>query len=161
MIELSFDRLLDGVVRDDGAEVARLALALLIGRATVVGLKLLNTSRKHTRQVFVDMFMAAMCRDGLSQESEPRAKVSLLDTQLAMSDTTPVDGGDVPQVIPPKKPRRPKGYNPRPLPPSPFNLPPPVPVFEEHNGLRKVKPYMYEFQSFAKERWQGRTLIDV
>lgn len=61
----------------------------------------------------------------------------------------------------PKKTKPAKGTSPRQLPPSPFNLPPAVPVFEERDGLRKVKPYMFEFQSYAKERWQNRTLLDV
>ncbi|MBW0512561.1 hypothetical protein O181_052276 [Austropuccinia psidii MF-1] len=30
----------------------------------------------------------------------------------------------------------------------------------EH-GLRKVKPYLFEFSTFAKERWRGRSVIDV
>jgi hypothetical protein len=42
-----------------------------------------------------------------------------------------------------------------------FALPPPLPEYYEDQGLRKVKPYMFAFQSYAKERWQGRTLIDV
>ncbi|GAA5879372.1 hypothetical protein JCM1840_006025 [Sporobolomyces johnsonii] len=42
-----------------------------------------------------------------------------------------------------------------------FALPPPQPQYFEDGGLRKVKPYMFAFQSWAKERWQGRTLIDI
>lgn len=66
-----------------------------------------------------------------------------------------------------------------------FALPPPKPEYYEENGLRKVAPYMYAlasppssrrlesllradasrrrftFHSWAKERWQERTLIDV
>jgi len=29
------------------------------------------------------------------------------------------------------------------------------------NGLRKVQPYLFEFSTFAKERWRGRSVIDV
>ncbi|CAG0894503.1 unnamed protein product [Darwinula stevensoni] len=29
------------------------------------------------------------------------------------------------------------------------------------NGLRKVYPYFFTFTSFAKERWMGRTIIDI
>ncbi|GAA5974405.1 hypothetical protein JCM11641_005264 [Rhodosporidiobolus odoratus] len=42
-----------------------------------------------------------------------------------------------------------------------FALPPPKPEYYEHNGLRKVRPYIFTFKSFAKERWQDRTLIDI
>ncbi|BGP52534.1 hypothetical protein JCM8202v2_000089 [Rhodotorula sphaerocarpa] len=42
-----------------------------------------------------------------------------------------------------------------------FALPPPRPVYYEEHGLRKVMPYMYTFNSWTKERWQDRTLIDV
>ncbi|GAA5991419.1 hypothetical protein JCM10908_003305 [Rhodotorula pacifica] len=42
-----------------------------------------------------------------------------------------------------------------------FALPPPRPEYYEESGLRKVAPYMYTFHSWAKERWQERTLIDV
>ncbi|TKA56452.1 hypothetical protein B0A53_02023 [Rhodotorula sp. CCFEE 5036] len=42
-----------------------------------------------------------------------------------------------------------------------FALPPPKPDYYEENGLRKVAPYMFTFHSWAKERWQERTLIDV
>ncbi|KAK4057726.1 hypothetical protein OIO90_001374 [Microbotryomycetes sp. JL221] len=42
-----------------------------------------------------------------------------------------------------------------------FALPPPKPRYYTQHGLRKVQPYMYAFQSYAKQRWQGRTLIDV
>ena len=33
-------------------------------------------------------------------------------------------------------------------------------VFED-DGIRSVKPYIYEFITFAKGRWLGRTLIDI
>ncbi|GAA5877462.1 hypothetical protein JCM3774_001619 [Rhodotorula dairenensis] len=42
-----------------------------------------------------------------------------------------------------------------------FALPPPKPEYYEESGLRKVAPYMFTFHSWAKERWQERTLIDV
>uniref|UniRef100_A0A0K3CAR6 Pseudouridine synthase n=1 Tax=Rhodotorula toruloides TaxID=5286 RepID=A0A0K3CAR6_RHOTO len=52
-----------------------------------------------------------------------------------------------------------KGTSRKEIPPpsGAFALPPPKPEYFEENGLRKVKPYMFAFQSFAKERWQGRT----
>lgn len=28
-------------------------------------------------------------------------------------------------------------------------------------GLRKVRPYYYKYQAFAKGRWMGRSLIEV
>lgn len=35
------------------------------------------------------------------------------------------------------------------------------PTYLFENGLRKVKPYYFEYKTFAKERWYGRTLLDV
>ncbi|BGO88440.1 hypothetical protein JCM10020v2_000055 [Rhodotorula toruloides] len=56
-----------------------------------------------------------------------------------------------------------KGTSRKEIPPpsGAFALPPPKPEYFEENGLRKVKPYMFAFQSFAKERWQGRTVLDI
>ncbi|BGP36133.1 hypothetical protein JCM10449v2_000031 [Rhodotorula kratochvilovae] len=48
-----------------------------------------------------------------------------------------------------------------PAPTGAFALPPAKPQYYDDGGLRKVKPYMYVFESWAKERWQGRTLIDI
>ncbi|GAA5827962.1 hypothetical protein JCM11251_005669 [Rhodosporidiobolus azoricus] len=48
-----------------------------------------------------------------------------------------------------------------PPPTGAFALPPPKPQYYEENGLRKVRPYMFAFQSWAKERWQNRTLLDI
>ncbi|TNY23226.1 pseudouridine synthase [Rhodotorula diobovata] len=48
-----------------------------------------------------------------------------------------------------------------PPPTGAFALPPPKPHYFEDGGLRKVKPYMFTFESWAKERWQGRTLLDI
>ncbi|GAA6054953.1 hypothetical protein JCM3770_004067 [Rhodotorula araucariae] len=48
-----------------------------------------------------------------------------------------------------------------PAPTGAFALPPATPKYYDDGGLRKVKPYMYVFESWAKERWQGRTLLDV
>ncbi|KAI5478778.1 drap deaminase [Pseudohyphozyma bogoriensis] len=59
---------------------------------------------------------------------------------------------------------RPKQATPRSkLPPltGAFAIPDPKPEYYEDDGLRKVKPYMYAFHSWAKERWQDRTLMDV
>lgn len=33
--------------------------------------------------------------------------------------------------------------------------------FSPSAGLRKVRPYFYTFQSYAKSRWLGRSLIEV
>ncbi|GAA5841071.1 hypothetical protein JCM5353_001372 [Sporobolomyces roseus] len=63
-----------------------------------------------------------------------------------------------------KQPPQPKKGTSRksiPEPTGDFALPPPSPTYYEEGGLRKVKPYMFTFHSWAKERWQGRTLIDI
>ncbi|GAA6000039.1 pseudouridine synthase family protein [Rhodotorula paludigena] len=56
-----------------------------------------------------------------------------------------------------------KGTSRKTIPPptGAFALPPARPEYFEEDGLRKVKPYMFTFQSWAKERWHGRTLLDV
>ncbi|KAH9466357.1 hypothetical protein Pst134EB_001411 [Puccinia striiformis f. sp. tritici] len=35
------------------------------------------------------------------------------------------------------------------------------PTWYFENGLRKVQPYLFQFSTFAKERWRGRSVIDV
>ncbi|KAA1105532.1 hypothetical protein PGT21_011055 [Puccinia graminis f. sp. tritici] len=35
------------------------------------------------------------------------------------------------------------------------------PTWFFENGLRKVRPYLFEFSTYAKERWRGRSVIDV
>lgn len=52
----------------------------------------------------------------------------------------------------------------------PFKEPPPViitpsdpwprPYFLE-NGLRRVAPYHFTYNTFCKERWRGRELLDI
>jgi tRNA pseudouridine32 synthase len=52
----------------------------------------------------------------------------------------------------------------------PFEAPPPVvttpcdpwsrPYFLE-NGLRRVAPYHYTYNTYCKERWRGRELLDI
>eukprot|EP00127_Corallochytrium_limacisporum_P003480 Clim_evm108s149 gene=Clim_evmTU108s149 len=37
----------------------------------------------------------------------------------------------------------------------------PKPEYEFRDGLRHVKPYMYTYRTFAKQRWLGRMLRDV
>ncbi|GAA6008011.1 hypothetical protein JCM10207_006998 [Rhodosporidiobolus poonsookiae] len=56
-----------------------------------------------------------------------------------------------------------KGTSKKDIPPATgaFALPPPRPQYYEEGGLRKVKPYMFTFHSWAKERWQDRTLLDI
>jgi len=38
---------------------------------------------------------------------------------------------------------------------------PPDPLYYFEDGLRKVHPYFFTFNTFCKERWRGRTLLDV
>lgn len=35
------------------------------------------------------------------------------------------------------------------------------PEYYFENGLRKVRPYYFEYQTYAKERWLGRSILDV
>ncbi|SCV68100.1 BQ2448_221 [Microbotryum intermedium] len=42
-----------------------------------------------------------------------------------------------------------------------FAMPPPRPQYYIDQGLRKVRPYWYAFNAYAKQRWQNRSLIDV
>ncbi|GES90577.1 RNA pseudouridylate synthase domain-containing protein 2 [Rhizophagus clarus] len=34
-------------------------------------------------------------------------------------------------------------------------------IYYFENGLRKIKPYYYEYQAFAKGRWLGRSVFDI
>lgn len=55
-------------------------------------------------------------------------------------------------------------------PPDPVQEPPkvaitpcdpwPAPYYFE-GGLRRVKPYHYTYNTFCKERWRGRELVDI
>lgn len=85
-----------------------------------------------------------------------------LAAATAAPELSPTSGGIV-TVKEGKTKRNRKGTDTNKLPAASgaFALPPPTPQYYEENGLRKCKPYMFAFQSFAKERWQGRTLIDV
>ncbi|KAJ3123399.1 RNA pseudouridylate synthase domain containing protein 2 [Nowakowskiella sp. JEL0407] len=40
-------------------------------------------------------------------------------------------------------------------------LPPPTTAYYSENGLRKVVPYEWNFQTYAKGRWWGKTVYDV
>lgn len=64
---------------------------------------------------------------------------------------------------------RPEGYTPL-REKKPMKEPPPVvvtpcdpwpaPYFQE-NGLRRVAPYHYTYNTFCKQRWRGRELLDI
>ncbi|KAI5816321.1 DRAP deaminase [Pyronema omphalodes] len=38
---------------------------------------------------------------------------------------------------------------------------PPNPLYYFEDGLRKVNPYNFTYNTFCKERWRGRTLLDI
>ncbi|KAJ8325533.1 DRAP deaminase [Batrachochytrium dendrobatidis] len=71
----------------------------------------------------------------------------------------------------PSKERRQKGTGPNPT--GPKKTPPPMsrkvrdqpnstpPEYIVENGLRKVKPYLYVYQTYAKQRWLGMTVFEV
>jgi tRNA pseudouridine synthase 9 len=53
---------------------------------------------------------------------------------------------------------------------NPFEEPPPVVVtpsdpwprpYYLENGLRRVAPYHYTYNTYCKERWRGRELLDI
>lgn len=45
--------------------------------------------------------------------------------------------------------------------PAKFLNRPPEPLYYFKNGLRKVPPYNYTYNTYCKERWRGRTLLDI
>lgn len=45
--------------------------------------------------------------------------------------------------------------------PSKFLNKPPEPLYYFEDGLRKIPPYYYTYNTYCKERWRGRTLLDV
>ncbi|KAF2873780.1 pseudouridine synthase [Massariosphaeria phaeospora] len=61
-------------------------------------------------------------------------------------------------------------YPPKPPDKSPFQEPPPVvitpcdpwpPPYYLEDGLRKVKPYHFTYNTYCKERWRGRGILDI
>lgn len=36
-----------------------------------------------------------------------------------------------------------------------------APIYYVENGLRKVQPYWYQYRTFSKERWFGKSLLTV
>ncbi|SCZ89782.1 BZ3500_MvSof-1268-A1-R1_Chr1-3g01575 [Microbotryum saponariae] len=57
--------------------------------------------------------------------------------------------------------KRPISRHTLPEPSGIFAMPPPRPQYYTDQGLRKVRPYWYAFNAYAKQRWQNRSLIDV
>jgi tRNA pseudouridine32 synthase len=58
-----------------------------------------------------------------------------------------------------------KGY-----PPTPVSLPPVIatpsgdpwpPPYYIENGLRRVRPYHFTYNTYCKQRWRGRTILDI
>lgn len=45
--------------------------------------------------------------------------------------------------------------------PSKFLNKPPEPLYYFEEGLRKIPPYHYTYNTYCKERWKGRTLLDI
>lgn len=45
--------------------------------------------------------------------------------------------------------------------PSKFLNKPPEPLYYFEDGLRKIPPYYYTYNTYCKERWRGRTLLDI
>jgi hypothetical protein len=45
--------------------------------------------------------------------------------------------------------------------PSKFWNIPPEPLYYFEDGLRKVPPYHYTYNTYCKERWRERTLLDI
>lgn len=45
--------------------------------------------------------------------------------------------------------------------PSKFLNRPPEPLYYFEDGLRKIPPYHYTYNTYCKERWRGRTLLDI
>ncbi|KAH9269400.1 RNA pseudouridylate synthase domain-containing protein 2 [Batrachochytrium salamandrivorans] len=93
-----------------------------------------------------------------------RPSASLMDDTV--QETTHRD-----KVTPATRGRRIKGTGPRPT--APNKNPPPMskkvrnqpnsapPEYLLENGLRKVKPYLYVYQTYAKQRWLGLTIFQV
>lgn len=45
--------------------------------------------------------------------------------------------------------------------PSKFLNKTPEPLYYFEDGLRKIPPYHYTYNTYCKERWRGRTLLDI
>ncbi|SGY17431.1 BQ5605_C015g07783 [Microbotryum silenes-dioicae] len=75
------------------------------------------------------------------------------DVVAATATTTPVHDRPVR--------KKPISRHTLPEPSGIFAMPPPRPQYYTDQGLRKVRPYWYAFNAYAKQRWQNRSLIDV
>jgi tRNA pseudouridine synthase 9 len=90
-----------------------------------------------------------------------------------MSTTTldqlpPIEASDSPSPPPPRtspaqnkqqRPRAPKKSRTQNV--SKFVNLPPSPLYYFEDGLRKVHPYDYTYNTFCKERWRGKTLLEI
>ncbi|KAG0644827.1 pseudouridine synthase [Tuber brumale] len=45
--------------------------------------------------------------------------------------------------------------------PSKFVNPPPVPQYSFEDGLRRVPPYQFSYNTYCKERWRGKGVLEV
>jgi len=45
--------------------------------------------------------------------------------------------------------------------PSKVVNPPPVPQYSFEDGLRRVPPYQFSYNTYCKERWRGKAVLEV
>ncbi|UNI15506.1 tRNA pseudouridine(32) synthase [Purpureocillium takamizusanense] len=79
----------------------------------------------------------------LSAESNPRRKQKQTLTQRPKHEGTALPDPDVPLITPVA-----------PVWPPPYH-------FDDDDGLRRVRPYHWTYNTYCKERWRGRALIDI
>lgn len=87
--------------------------------------------------------------------------------------TSTLDELSVLEITPPSSPKidakehirhnitKPANLTRKESPPSKFLNRPPEPLYYFEEGLRKVPPYHYTYNTYCKERWRGRRLLDI
>ncbi|KAK0386640.1 hypothetical protein NLU13_6475 [Sarocladium strictum] len=116
----------------------------MLSRTVRPALHLCQTPRAITRLIARPFAMASQEADAL-----PTMELEGTMEKLKMNE---------PKKKHPRPPKRPKPQTKKESIPDALEERPPY-VFED--GLRRVAPYFYTYKTYCKERWRGRTLIEI
>lgn len=78
--------------------------------------------------------------------------------ELSGLETPPPPAAKGAHTIPPGNAQR---ASRKPKAPSKFQNSPPAPQYYFEDGLRRVPPYDFTYNTYCKERWRGKTLSEV
>lgn len=102
--------------------------------------------------------MIAAPRAAVASLPQIRHAQALAVTTRTM-DPLPSEAGAPTRQDRPKRTHKAKGAQREPII-TPLGVPWPPPYYFE-DGLRRIKPYHWTYNTYCKERWRGRTLIEV